>query len=104
MERLPIPVSKRFHHPLSFWIRRRKRGINPKFLRPIRSLINPSLDNVDLVGRQSARRGHLGSEFLSDQSPIELASRSIAGYDQLPCSASHRIGATVEPKTVLLLG
>jgi hypothetical protein len=66
-------------------------------------LVDPCLENADLVGRQRFGGRHPRSTGRVDEAMIELAAVRIARSDDRLCSTSQRVRTSIQPEPVHLL-
>src|SRR5262249_32402747 len=99
---LPVAGAQRFNHCYRFGIYRRYVGFIGQCIRPVRPLIDPSLDRVDLVGTQRTLGRHLQPKVVPDQPEIEEAVFTATRND--PAGTSPEDGTSaVQTQSVYLL-
>src|SRR5687767_7589008 len=105
-ELLTISVSQGMHHPDDGRIRLRSGGVTRQRVGPFSPLIDPCLDDADLLRRQWSLRRHLWARCRPDQPPIDGARGTVTrdntgavGTD----SVRHGVATAIQPESAHLL-
>src|SRR5579872_5787497 len=88
-----ITAAQRIHHLHYLWIRVRNPLLSREGIGPLRTLVNPIANEIDLLGRQGAGRGHLCTHCSAGNSQVEHASSRVPAPDDdtpanLECGAA----------------
>ena len=99
----PIVASNRSHQPSRVGIDGERRCFSRHGVGPHRSLVNPALDDLDLLVAERPCRRHLRTERGADQAVKQTAAARVAGTDVRLTSAAQGVRPPIEPQAAELL-
>ena len=98
-----IGTAQCLHQARGCGVRWRNGRFTGNVIGPLGALVDPRLDDVDLLRAQRSGRRHAQPELVSDQPLVQPAAGAVSRPDHGNRAASHGVAPPVQPEAVHLL-